>query len=77
MINVTLGEAKPQEVKPFPKLMRNKEGSLIIFFSEPTNGYVIYLQQGLDYYLGYRSDAWNMLNFSDYNEPLTLQNAQP
>jgi len=79
MINVTLGEAKPQMEKPFPKLMQviSKEaddfGTIVLFLSSK-NGTVVYTTSHR-YYIGYNCCTWIMDRFTDYNEPITLQNA--
>lgn len=82
MINVTIGESKTQKVKPFPKLMKCTGDSWakgsIVFFISPKNG--IRLTSS---YEGDMSNpafdgifnSWDMSNFTDYNEPITLQNA--
>ncbi len=78
MINVTLGEAKPQE-KPFPKLMiitsneGGDEGSVILFQS-PGVGTTVFTNNKR-YPIGYHCCTWFMERFTDYNEPITLQNA--
>lgn len=41
MIKVTLGEVKPQEVKPFPKLMETKSGSIVeVHENKDSGGYI-------------------------------------
>jgi hypothetical protein len=76
-IKVTLGEAKTQEVKPFPKLMittcRNPSDRIVFFLSEKIG---IVIQSGsLDNYsVGSYSENWDMNFFTDYNEPITIQN---
>ena len=82
MINVTIGESKTQNEKPFPKLMKCigdswAKGS-IVFFIRP--------EKGIRLTSSYEGDmsnpefdsivnSWDMSNFTDYNEPITLQNA--
>lgn len=74
-INVTLGEAKTQEEKPFPKLMRHPDGC-VVFFHEHGKG--ICLIGDIDPN-GTKANTfgndWGMRNFTDYNEPITIQNA--
>lgn len=74
MINVTLGEVKTQEEKPFPKLMINLYKNVIVLMSERKCGTVVYSTTKA-YEIGYYSTDWFMDNFTDYNEPITLQNA--
>jgi hypothetical protein len=79
MVNVTLGEVKPQE-KPFPKLMISDLGQIfymlginpdkkecLIGFQIHSNGYPV----TVDGYSRFMVRA----KFTDYNEPITLQNA--
>lgn len=73
-INVTLGEVKTQEVKPFPKLMKSADG-LIVLFTKAITGTVIYAPTSNTEPLGHHSTTWNPDAFTDYNEPITLQNA--
>jgi len=70
MINVTIGEYKP-EVRPFPKLMRNSpvDGWIGYF---PDYGVVFWLTGP---YKGKYSEKVNMEGVTDYNEPITIQNA--
>lgn len=78
MIKVTLGE-KPKEEKPFPKLMRVKDyydnnGKTIVLFIEHRLGTVINNQNGY-HEVGYYYEKWDMSQFEELNEPITLQNA--
>lgn len=79
MINVTLGEVKPQEVKKFPKLMISimedmPDKGIVVLFNKPSEGIVVYTPN--DYTeVGYYSNCCKMDCFADYNEPITLQNA--
>ena len=79
MIKVTLGEFEMQE-KPFPKLMiatekGAKDKGIIVFFFENRNGVVLETVKGSDKYQGFYSDVFIMDCFTDYNEPITIQNA--
>ena len=71
-IKVTIGEYKTQNQKPFPKLMQSSEGVIIVLMTEESSGVVI--NENRFYEIGYKSSAWNMDVFYDYNEPITLQN---
>lgn len=73
MIKVTLGEVKPQEEKPFPKLMKHNNSDLIVLFQRYKEGVVLYSGSGHE--VGENSKTWNIENFTDYNEPITIQNA--
>jgi hypothetical protein len=71
MINVTLGEVKPQE-KPFPKLMIATEGfwkDRICLFKSDCKGLLLGPKE-----FGYAANFY-MEDFTDYNGPITLQNA--
>ncbi len=76
MINVTLGEAKPQE-KPFPKLMISCDGrepEWIIEVHKKDEKVIAIHRAGL--YKGDIATEFELNNeFTDYNEPITLQNA--
>lgn len=79
MIKVTVGEQKTQSEKPFPKLMiatqmHIPDKGIIVLFSSESNGVVVYTPN--DYReVGYMSNSFLMKCFTDYNEPITLQNA--
>lgn len=79
MIKVTLGDQPKQDEKPFPKLMVVKKGRVnegtIVLFKEPKIGLLI---RGCDYWATgkeYPIFNWNMNDFTDYNGPVTIQNA--
>ena len=71
-INVTLGEVKTQEPKPFPKIMEsnNPKGFIVLFFN---HDYGTCLTSSGDYVAGERYNQ-PATNFTDYNEPITIQN---
>jgi len=71
MITVTVGEQKPQE-KPFPKLMKSSTGAIFIFYC-PKVGIPITGSYG-DVRLKGWAESWVMDQFTDYNEPITIQN---
>lgn len=79
MIKVTLGEGKTQEEKRFPKLMvinkGEKNAGTIVLFESIDKGTVIYGTNTHLQNVGKRFEAWCMGLFTDYNEPITLQNA--
>ena len=72
MITVTLGEAKTQK-KDFPKLMRNTETGLIYYFHRKGVGLPLQEADRFDEDKKWAS-SWNMDYFTDYNEPITIQN---
>lgn len=70
-IKVTLGEAKTQTEKPFPKLMISQKGN-IIFMKDVSQGTIIHhIDPSV---VGYYLENWDMDKLTDYNEPITLQN---
>jgi hypothetical protein len=74
MIKVTIGESKPQE-KSFPKLMITTDNTRIVFFVSNRRGVQINGEKAFfDKFVHY-SDNWAMELFTDYNEPITIQNA--
>lgn len=80
MINVQLGSK--QEEKPFPKLMKGDDESLIFVLSPPNDkGYAKCLViKRTDFDCPYFAHEFNLSGvggekFTDYNEPVTLQNA--
>ena len=77
MINVTVGEEKTQSEKPFPKLMISyKHKSVILATSKDGKhliGTLLYVGTSCDNF-GEHDTTWLESNFTDYNEPITLQN---
>ena len=78
MVKVTLGEqpAPTPSEKPFPKLMLGDNSGNIVFFSKPSEGIVLSLgprDKGCNSVGTYRC-TFNMTCFTDYNEPITIQN---
>lgn len=73
MINVTIGESKTQSEKPFPKLMISELGTIVLMSSHCC-GTVVH-ERSMCYGIGHSSSGWQMRSFTDYNEPITLQNA--
>jgi hypothetical protein len=71
MIKVIKEKENKTEVKPFPKLMINEDNEIVYFvrhgYGLPINGV------GWDYST-LNEDNWNMEYFTDYNEPVTIQN---
>jgi|LakMenEpi03Aug12_release.lakeMendotaPanAssembly.Ray.scaffolds.fasta_scaffold341591_4 hypothetical protein len=72
MIKVTIGESKPQE-KPFPKLMINDNGCIRLVF-EDLSSLILVSVEGNDFYYNHIND-YDLSTFTDYNEPITIQNA--
>lgn len=70
MIKVLLNKA-PKE-KKFPKLM--VDNGLVVLFYEPCVGTCINPGKSANSIGSYRTD-WYMLCFTDYNDPITIQNA--
>lgn len=74
MIKVTLGEVKTQEEKGFPKLMKTKDG-YIVYFIKYGKGVCFAKPNISGNTIGEYTESWNMNGFTDYNEPITIQNA--
>jgi hypothetical protein len=75
-VNVTIGESKPQEEKPFPKLMIHKDGTITRFRKSSMGVHVWAAKRIIDrgcIMWSELSDI-NMSEYTDFNEPLTLQN---
>ena len=81
MIKVTVSEQKTQSKKPFPKLMisRSEKGSTIVFVLDIYGeGNGIYSDHPLwndKPHSFYKTMNWDLNEFTDFNEPITLQNA--
>ena len=74
-INVIVGEQKTQKEKLFPKLMEciiGQNKGMIVFFYESGHGTVI--TKGVNYKPGRHLTVWHMPSFTDFNDPITLQN---
>ena len=84
MITVTLGEAKTQK-KPFPKLMISNLGQIILAIeTNDTNEKenradlivgVLIVSNGYPIGGNGFTKAWDGNCFTDYNDPITIQNA--
>jgi hypothetical protein len=72
-IKVTLGATEnTQQEKPFPKLMVSTKSNIIVFML--SKGVGVSLSAKAPYEFGYYTDEWASDNFTDYNEPITIQN---
>lgn len=83
---VTIGESKTQEVKPFPKLMTykypNNGAKILLLMKDSKNGVVLEkLEEGININMDALGNFWTIISddsnigvFTDYNEPITLQN---
>lgn len=74
-IKVTVGEQKTQNEKPFPKFMKlnNHPSKLIVLFKKHKRGTVLFSTSN-HWEIADTSDDFDMSQFVDYNEPITLQN---
>ena len=72
-IKVTLGATEnTQQKKPFPKLMECTSGAVWLMFAE-TKG--MYIKGGVgDFQPLHINHYFNLREFTDYNEPITIQN---
>lgn len=74
MVQVTLGEVKTQEVKPYPKIMKSIHSDRIVFFIQKGKGFQLnHVNETYDPNPHY-SPSWGEESFADYNEPITLKN---
>lgn len=74
MIKVTLGE-KPKEEKPFPKLMTLIGKGGVFYFCNEKSCICLLPENDPIWETGEYSTIPHMPHFTDYNEPVTLQNA--
>lgn len=72
-IKVTVGEQKTQNELPFPKLMIGKLGSIVLF-RENMKGTMIQYKGESSIKVGEYYEGFDMRAFTEYNEPITLQN---
>lgn len=72
-IKVTLGAPEnTQKEKPFPKLMKSKvDGAIVLFYKKRCGAYILKFNHFTEF--GYHED-FNMFNFEDILDPVTLQN---
>jgi hypothetical protein len=81
MVKVTLAEQPAPSEKPFPKTMisRIPGGGTVVIFAEKIVGGRLHGQvlhsTCKSNPVGKISDGWNTSTFTDYNEPITIQNA--
>ena len=78
MIKVTVGEQKTQKEIPFPKLMINNNGGIVLF-EKNKNGTVIkrdpeWCESDA---VGSADSEWSMIGFTDFTGSITLQNELP
>ena len=76
MINVTISESKAQSEKPFPKLMADRHKGHIIEVYEHHD--LVFTYIGIHrsgHYAGIIEAKLNIDDLTDYNEPITIQNA--
>ena len=72
MITVKTPEVK-QGPKPFPKLMISNVDKTIVLFTNPSYGTIIWAPHEIE--IGHTSSGFSPNAFTDYNEPITIQNA--
>ena len=69
-IKISVGEQKPKNEKLFPKLMISDTGRIVFMISDRVGFQLNNASTDEPHF--YR--AWAMEDFTDYNEPITLQN---
>lgn len=78
MIKVTLNEESKQKEKPFPKLMTLKKWGGVFYFVDKKSCFCLKKDNIPDNAWSdgeYYGDGIDFPSFTDYNEPITLQNA--
>ena len=73
-IEVNVSEPKPQEEKPFPKLMKSKYTGMIVLFHSSAIGMVLDQSKNPIDQVGTYSEEWAMSSFEDFNESVTIKN---
>lgn len=76
-VKVTIGESKTQNEKPFPKLMVNRYGCIRLVYECGSSVILKSAQNAEGSWFESRINApsdWDISDFTDYNEPITLQN---
>ena len=73
MITVKTTEVK-KEPKPFPKLMKSEKGNVVLFIDEDCGTLIIPSPTNSEK-TGFYHELWEIGEFVDYNEPITIQNA--
>ena len=83
-IKVTIGESNTQEEKPFPKFMKDQNDRIVFVIgknndSEEQYHYRVIYIKGFEFSdSGKFTEEFYLFNsenpFTDYNEPITLQN---
>lgn len=73
MINVTLGEVKTQE-KKFPKIMQSSDYEELVYFLSPCVGIMLTYSGRKEDLRGVLHENYKMEYFTDYNDPITIQN---
>lgn len=72
MVQTTINTKQKSRLLPYPKLMISDKGTIVLF-KDSAKGMV--LKEGnTPYKIGDHHFTWDMNNFSDYNEAITLQN---
>lgn len=73
-IKVKLGATEnTQQEKPFPKLMKSERSGAIVYFTKRGCGLVVVeSENGGDF--NSQPYGWDTAVFTDYNEPITIQN---
>ena len=72
MIQTTINTNQQSRSLPYPKLMISNKGKIVLFQDRAIG--VVLLEGFSDYKIGHHSNTWDMNNFSDYYEAITLQN---
>lgn len=71
---ITVKTNETQEPKPFPKLMQSTL-KRVVLFSKESCGVLMEGDETSFAKIGEYANCWGMESFTDYNEPITIQNA--
>jgi hypothetical protein len=80
MIKTTINTNQNSRSLPYPKLMISHKGTIVLFVDHAKG--MVLLEGNSNHILGcyantgYYSNTWDMNNFSDYYQAITLQNIQ-
>ena len=72
-VTVIVKQVEVVKEKGFPKMMISDRG-MIVLFSENKKGMMMDAGKDPNHHTFKHLEYWNMEAFSDYNEPITIQN---
>jgi len=67
-------ETKNSVVAEYPKPLMSNDKDIVVLFSEPGKGMVIWVSEGSKYKMGEYSDSWSMVCFKeDFNYRVIIE----